>query len=369
MKMKWLKFTKAELLIVAVISISLTSLMVYILINLPIGLVDPKPKLPPQEVDRIRHPKGFSIIAPKGWQSFVVTSDNNNIDRITIQPDIDARWYPHLVARLFSEDDNPYYTSDPNRYQSDSYLEFDARVYEGLCADYHGWHAVFSYEGKRYGVLLMLPHGHGSPRYNKVPDYWWSFLNTFRIDPKPRVEIVKDGNSNLFWGERVNGLRAAVEFIPEKECYNFGEVIGIQYKVQNVSERIIQLSTTTWRFGAESKCVIKDKGGKSIPVSGTFFTGRSKVDRYEILPGEAVVLKSSSLAIAKDWAQAKGFRHPIAYSAVLKPGEYSLRYELRFPDIKIKDADGNVTVPLPDDWQGTLITGSQILCLTDSQPP
>jgi len=149
-----------------------------------IGLVDPKPKLPPVEKNRIYHPNGFSIIAPQGWKSFVETTDNNDIDRITIQPDIDARWLPHLVARLYSEDDKPYYL-DPNHYQPDKYLEFEAEIYEGLCHDYHGWHAVFSYEGKRYGVWLMLPHGHGPLRYSKVPDYWWAFLNSFQIKRNP----------------------------------------------------------------------------------------------------------------------------------------------------------------------------------------
>jgi hypothetical protein len=169
------------------------------------------------------------------------------------------------------------------------------------------------------------------------------------------------------WGQDVNGLRAAVEFVPEKECYNFREEIGIRFHVQNTSDWIIKLPTTSWRFGNESKCVIKDKNGKSVPVSHTWFYGDPKVDRHEILPDEVVIIECAPLAIAKDEAQAEKFNHPIAYSAVLKPGEYYLHYELKFPDIVRTDANGDVTVPLPDDWQGILVTGTVKLCVNPAQ--
>lgn len=179
MRMPWL--TKTELLILVIIFTLLTPLFVYILNRIPISLADPKPKLPPQEQHRIYHPEGFSIIAPKGWSAIVETTQKEGFNRITIQPDIDARWSPKLSVRSHSKDENPYAPLDPNNYKPEKYLEHDAMVYEGLCADYHGWLAVFTHQGKYYRVLLMLPHGHGPPRYDKVPEYWWPFLDSLRF--------------------------------------------------------------------------------------------------------------------------------------------------------------------------------------------
>jgi len=176
-------FNRSDIYVIVVTVMVVGGLGVFLVLKVPIGLADPKPKLPPLEDNRVHHPKGFSIIAPQGWQFSIETTKNDRLDRIFIQPDIDARWSPKLIVRLLAKGKNPYYPQDPNDYQQGKYLEFNARIYEGLLADYHGWHAVFSHEGKRYDVLLMLPHGHGPPRYDKVPDYWWPFLNSFRIEP------------------------------------------------------------------------------------------------------------------------------------------------------------------------------------------
>ena len=187
--------SKKELLIAIAIAIVVSVLFWNFLSKVPIGLADPKPKLPPMEKNRIYHPKCFSIVAPQGWKSFIETGGKRNFNRIWSQPDIDARWSPKLIASIYNIDENPYYAMDPNDYQSGRYLEFDAQFYEGLWHDYHGWHAVFSHQGKNYSVLLMLPHGHGPPRYDKVPDYWWPFLNSFRIETKLGVEITKEGTN------------------------------------------------------------------------------------------------------------------------------------------------------------------------------
>lgn len=148
-----------------------------------VDLADPKPKLPPLEKNRVHHPKGFSIVAPKGWEFAIETAENRRVDRIWIQANTEARWSAKLIVSSYSEGQHVYHAMDPNEYVRDGYLEFDARIYEGLWHDYHGWHAMFSHKGERYEVLLMLPHGHGPPRYDKVPDHWWPFLNSFHIGP------------------------------------------------------------------------------------------------------------------------------------------------------------------------------------------
>ncbi len=144
-----------------------------------IGLVDPEPKLPPLEKNRFYHPKGFSIIAPDGWISSIKTIENESCDQIIIEPNVDARWSSRLVISL---NDERTTLLDPNEYYPDKYLEYDAMIYEGILGNYYDWHAFFSYKNSQYSVLLMLPHGHGPPKYEKVPDHWWPFLESFRID-------------------------------------------------------------------------------------------------------------------------------------------------------------------------------------------
>ncbi len=146
-----------------------------------IGLVDPEPKLPPLEENRVYHPKGFSLIAPDGWIASIKTIENENCDQVIIEPKIDARWTPRLVISL---NDGRNTLLDPNGYYKGKYLEYDAMICGMSWGHYYDWHALFSHKNSQYSVLLMLPHGHGPPKYEKVPDYWWPFLESFRIDRK-----------------------------------------------------------------------------------------------------------------------------------------------------------------------------------------
>ena len=182
-------------------------------------------------------------------------------------------------------------------------------------------------------------------------------------NPLPARQNGKKADNTFIWGQVVGGLRAAVELVPEKEYYSLGEVIGIQFKIQNVSNRPIKLPTTKWRFGNESMCIIQDSNGKKIPMTHVWFSGWSAIERYELLSGEILTLTAASLGLARTTEDAKAFNHPVGYIAALESRKYSLHFELLFPDIMRKDAKGNAIVPLPGDWQGTLITGTRSLCV------
>ena len=48
---------------------------------------------------------------------------------------------------------------------------------------------------------------------------------------------------NPFWGEEVNGLRAAVEFFPLKESHSGKERMSVRFHIQNVSDHNIQIAS------------------------------------------------------------------------------------------------------------------------------
>jgi|GEM_PF-4191404 len=249
-------------------------------------------------------------------------------------------------------------------------------------------------DGGKNGVIIAYCDcrtEYFSPERMKTPDYLNISLKPgqktdVKIETMPtsghKTEI---SEQNLAWGRASeSGLRAAVELVPEKECYSFGEKIDILFKVHNAGEKTIILPSTTWRFGEESKCIITDKNGNTIPVHQVLFSGLSMIKRHQIAPGEIVTIKGASLMLFADDSTPDANQR-IGYGAKVEPDDYSVHFELQFPDVirydthrqpssplsnelqqTVKDiAD---SVPLPDDWQGTLITGKRNLCVTNSAP-
>ena len=159
------------------------------------------------------------------------------------------------------------------------------------------------------------------------------------------------------WGEAVNGLRAAVEFVPEKKSYSLGEEIGIRFHIQNVSDRTIQFTTAIWRNDG-TVCILEDDGGRVVRSVHIIYLGWVRLVRKVLELGQTTTLESASLGIARDEAQAESFNHPVGNTVILKPGHFSLRYQLRFPDV--------TSSSLPqqeDDWRGTLETGKRELVI------
>lgn len=171
-----------ELLVIVAIVATLLGVLLPALAH--ITLIDPKPKLPPQESNRIYHPRRFSIIAPKDW-IYKTTTEPNNLEGIFIYPKnaAKARFSPRFAAILYPNREDVNNRLNRDGFEKGKYLQFDAMVFEGLAGNYHRWEAIFTKDEKWYGVELMLPHGKDSIRYEKVPNYWWPFINSFRIEP------------------------------------------------------------------------------------------------------------------------------------------------------------------------------------------
>ena len=148
----------------------------------PAILFDPKPKLPLHEKNRIHHHKGFSIIAPEGWMSIIKTETGDTCDSITIFPKKRARFISSITAIKYKNSEEAHHLTKYSEYRKSKFLAFEAIIFEGRSARYHAWDAIFSEDNAWYGIRLMLPHGKHGTRYQKVPDYWWPFINSFRID-------------------------------------------------------------------------------------------------------------------------------------------------------------------------------------------
>jgi hypothetical protein len=88
----------------------------------PTTLIDPKPKLPPNEQNRINHPNGFSIIAPKRWKSVIKTETNNRYSSIVIFFKNKARFEPSLVAIKYKNSEQAHYGTKYNEYLKSKFL-------------------------------------------------------------------------------------------------------------------------------------------------------------------------------------------------------------------------------------------------------
>jgi hypothetical protein len=169
--------------------------------------------------------------------------------------------------------------------------------------------------------------------------------------PEPLRASVEPNQSAFIWGQEVNGLQAAIEFIPEIYTYKQGNVIGILFHLRNVSDHRIQFLTSEWR--QEEECFLKDPNGNEISCNHILYTGWTNVNRIFLDPCESVSIKSSSFGIAKNKSlNSSEFNHPVGTYIYLTPGRYSLYYQLRFPDIR------STALPdEPNDWIGILETG------------
>ena len=131
------------------------------------------------------------------------------------------------------------------------------------------------------------------------------------------IEITPVGDIQLVWGEEVNGLRAAVEFIPDKPEYSFGERIDLRFHIQSVSDKTIQFISESWR--QDRSAIIEDRDGNMRAAPGTWYTGVCPIDRYYLKPGEKVVIDSYDLGIARNREQAYELKHPVGYRLHCEP--------------------------------------------------
>jgi hypothetical protein len=197
---------------------------------------------------------------------------------------------------------------------------------------------------------------------------------SFRIAPDPSGRAAE-----LVWGEPVDGLRAAVEFlaappgqkkrfrpVPADVAVPHGSRLRVRLHVQNVGDDEISFWSETWR--QQDKVVIIDPAGNEREMRHAWYSGLATMVRWKLKPGQVATLEAITLGVAADEESAKELDHPIGPVVVGKPGTYQLRYALRFGAVQRKGPDGKVVVPGEDDWTGSLITGLTPLSVRERQP-
>jgi prepilin-type processing-associated H-X9-DG protein len=190
------------------------------------------------------------------------------------------------------------------------------------------------------------------------------------------VQIKPDKPENISgsqWGQDVNGLRASVEFIPDKESYSLGERIGIRFNIQNVSNKEIRIAYSEL---LDSYAEITNSRGEDVSIPSPYgvATGLSRTNRVNLKPNEIISLNNFGLGFGRqdDPALVKELTiDPNDYTTreynKLEPDQYSIQYNILLPDVTIKSIYEQENVPRLDDWQGTL--KSQIKKINITEKP
>jgi hypothetical protein len=143
------------------------------------GVLDPKPELPADESNRVKHSKGFSIIKPKGWESEEFVDDKEKGNALVIRPSKVDEYSPSLEVAM-CEDQTELETLMTQRRYSFSKGGRYAVIFDPVNGPFLELVVGIPSEGQWYKITLSLPNGLRKYRYHKVPQYWWAFLNSFR---------------------------------------------------------------------------------------------------------------------------------------------------------------------------------------------
>ena len=181
-------------------------------------------------------------------------------------------------------------------------------------------------------------------------------IKSFRVLTRPikiaeykNVSYVSGGFS---YGPEVNGLRAALDLVPEGDGFQIGGAASLRFQVRNVTtDQEAQVASPALRqddYG-DPALIVEDEKGNSIPVNYArdVFHG-SSVQREHLAPGDTATFQGESVAFLPEGATGSVGDKPPA-SVEVKPGRYTIRYKLRLPGLPTADAQ-------PGDWKGELET-------------
>lgn len=177
-----------------------------------------------------------------------------------------------------------------------------------------------------------------------------------------------DPVSFLTWGEPVNGLRSALELIPEGgrrwRWLSHGTRSMLRLHVQNVSDEPVQLASLMWL--SEMPVKVNNVQGDAVTVDSTWYSGVTPVVRIHLQPQQIVTFNAGNIGLAVSKERAAGFEHITNRTMVIPRGEYSFQATERFGQgFRMTDGQGKVLVPLDSDWQGQLVSGVKTVSISN----
>jgi hypothetical protein len=138
----------------------------------------------------------------------------------------------------------------------------------------------------------------------------------------------KQPPADLPWGREVNGLRAAIEFIPEKESYAIGETLKTLIHIQNVSgQPINKVNALGQGYWGHSVLTYAEGEGPALAEVNWMKDLRSPPDKM-IEPGETLTYLGAEIIIRPfypDGTYPPRNRPNIVY---FFPGRYFLSFKL-----------------------------------------
>jgi hypothetical protein len=196
-----------------------------------------------------------------------------------------------------------------------------------------------------HGARSTDPKSNIDPATPRLADFVWA-----RVEPTTNSAEAKPVKATF--GPVVKGLQAAVELQRPEGGFALGKAIRVRFHIRNASNKSIYLAGGSWR--QDSRIKVEDEQGQRIPVRHVMYTGETLIQRNLLEPGDSALFHSSSLAFIAEAADVERVGHPVGNYVQVKPGRYTVRYLLHFPDV----VEGRPGGPprYPEDWHGDLET-------------
>lgn len=136
----------------------------------------------PDEGNRTRHPAGFSIVAPLGWEREplrLASETTGTLDTLKFAPERKVGKQPWLVVTRLGEKLPPENFAG---FVDATFQGQPARVFDGKQRGMFHWHAIFQRHGQWYRIELFTP----DPQPEGIAKTsWMAFFETFQADAPP----------------------------------------------------------------------------------------------------------------------------------------------------------------------------------------
>jgi 5-hydroxyisourate hydrolase-like protein (transthyretin family) len=195
------------------------------------------------------------------------------------------------------------------------------------------------------GARTTDPKSKIDPATPRLADFVWIRVGTMS-------NTADAARAKTTFGPVTKGLQAAVELDPGSGGFTLGQPIKVRFHIRNASDKSIYLAGGSWR--QDSTIKIEDEQGRQVPARYVWSSGETLILRNLLEPGDSTRFHSSGLAFIAEGAGDKRVSGPVCNYVEVKPGRYTIRYRLHFPDV----SEGRPGGPPrnPEDWQGDLET-------------